>query len=60
MTLSSAVTGPRKPLLKGKAEYNSPPCANYIRSPTFDIACNKQYLLFYQTSYLNDVAGNPY
>ncbi len=28
----------RENLLKGKAEYNSPPCANSIRLPAFDIA----------------------
>ncbi len=38
ITLSFAVTGPRKPLLKGKTKYNSPPCDKYIRLPALDFA----------------------
>ncbi len=41
-----------EPLLKGKAQYGWPPCANYFRSATFNIE-NIIYL-FYKTNSLSE------
>jgi hypothetical protein len=46
----------KEPLLKGKAQYNRPPCTNWFRSAAFDIANIIHF--FTITSYLNEEEAN--
>jgi len=45
-------TANREPLLEGTDHYGWPPCANQLRSVSFDIAII--IFLFYKTAYLNE------